>query len=57
MTSAATFVVLSKVCRYPGCNRRDATCATLAEAEAAIASLVADGWDEDDLSVETNQPP
>jgi len=37
---------------YPGCERRDATCATLEEAEAAIASLVATGeWSEDDLEI------
>lgn len=37
---------------YPGCERRDATCATLAEAEAAVASLVATGeWSEDDLEI------
>lgn len=37
---------------YPGCARRDATCATREEAEAAIASLVATGeWDADDLEI------
>lgn len=37
---------------YPGCERRDATCATREEAEAAIASLVVTGeWDADDLEI------
>jgi hypothetical protein len=37
---------------YPGCSRRDATCATREEAEEAVASLVATGeWQEDDLEI------